>query len=153
VIHAADVGSGDVHAWHALSWHSARAAGMKTHGEIEAAVCEGFARFVQDFMGRGPKEIRAHLVVDLVVVRLRGILSAAEISLAAVLPPEKGRDMLKNVRTYLLESSSDKLRLIIETASGSRCTSMYHDVSTLMNEEIFVFTLHDTPVLREAKHK
>jgi len=97
VIHAADVGSGEVHAWHALSWHSASAAGMKTHGEIEAAVCEGFARFVQDFMGRGPKEIRAHLVVDLVVVRLRGILSAAEISLAAVLPPEKGRDMLKNV--------------------------------------------------------
>ena len=122
---------------------------MKTQGEIEAAICEGFARYMQDFMGRGPKEIRAHLVV----VRLRGILSAAETSLAAVLPPEKGRDMLKNVRTYLLESSSTKLRQIIETASDSRCTSMYHDVSTVVNEEIFVFTLHSTPVVREAKHK
>jgi len=126
---------------------------MKTQGEIEVAICEGFARYMQDFMGRGPKEIRAHLVVDLVVVRLRGILSAAETSLAAVLPPEKGRDMLKNVRTYLLESSSTKLRQIIETASDSRCTSMHHDVSTVVNEEIFVFTLHSTPVVREAKHK
>jgi hypothetical protein len=30
---------------------------------------------------------------------------------------------------------------------------MYHDVSTLVNEEIFVFTLHDAPAVREAKHK
>jgi len=126
---------------------------MKTQGEIEAAICEGVNRFMQDFMGRGPKDIRAHLIVDLVLVRLRGVLSAAETNLAAVLPPENGRDMLKNVRTYLLESSSTKLRQIIETASDSRCASMYHDVSTVVNEEIFVFTLHSAPIVREAKRK
>ncbi len=30
---------------------------MKTHGEIEAAICEGVSRFEQDYMGRGPKDI------------------------------------------------------------------------------------------------
>jgi uncharacterized protein YbcI len=51
---------------------------MKTQGEIEAAVCEGVARFEQEHMGRGPKDIRAHLLDDLLVVRLHGVLTAAE---------------------------------------------------------------------------
>ena len=29
---------------------------MKTHGEIEAAICEGISRFEQDYMGRGTKD-------------------------------------------------------------------------------------------------
>ena len=45
---------------------------MKTAGEIEAAICEGVSRFEQDYMGRGPKDIRAHLLNDLLVVRLQG---------------------------------------------------------------------------------
>ncbi len=51
---------------------------MKTQGEIEAAVCEGISRFEQEYMGRGPKDIHAHLIDDLLVVRLRGVLTAAE---------------------------------------------------------------------------
>jgi hypothetical protein len=34
---------------------------LKTQGEIEAAVCEGVSRFEQEDMGRGPKDIHAHL--------------------------------------------------------------------------------------------
>jgi hypothetical protein len=43
---------------------------LKTQGEIEAAVCAGMVRFEQDYMGRGPKGIRAHLLGDRLVVRL-----------------------------------------------------------------------------------
>ena len=35
---------------------------MKTLGEMEAAVCEGISRFEQDYMGRGPKDVRAQLI-------------------------------------------------------------------------------------------
>jgi uncharacterized protein YbcI len=45
---------------------------MKTHGEIEAAICDGIGRFEQEHMGRGPKDIRAHLIDDIVPVRLQG---------------------------------------------------------------------------------
>ena len=38
---------------------------MKTQGEIEAAVCAGIVRFEQEYMGRGPKDIRTHLIEDL----------------------------------------------------------------------------------------
>ena len=67
---------------------------MNTSGEIEAAVCEGMSRFAQEYMGRGPKDIRAHLIGDLLLVRLRGVLTAAEEHLVTALPDAKGRDLL-----------------------------------------------------------
>ncbi len=126
---------------------------MKTQGEIEAAVCDGITRFMQEFMGRGPKDIRAHLISDLLVVRLHGILSACETSLAAVLPAERGRDLLKSVRTHLVENSRDRLQDMIESACEMKCASMHHDVSTVTGEEVFVFTLRVAPSMRMAKGK
>jgi uncharacterized protein YbcI len=84
---------------------------MKTQGEIEAAICEGMSHFEQDYMGRGPKDIHAYLVGDLLVVRLQGVLTAAEQQLVKVLPAEKGRDLLKQVRTHLMETA----RPVMET--------------------------------------
>src|SRR6187455_502151 len=63
---------------------------VKTQGEIEAAVCEGMSRFEQEFMGRGPKDIRAHLIGNLLLIRLQGVLTAAEQHLVKTLAPEKG---------------------------------------------------------------
>ena len=77
---------------------------MKTQGEIEAAICEGISRFEQEYMGRGPKDIHAHLLGDLLVVRLKGVLTAAEQQLVKTLPHEKGRELLKQVRTHLIET-------------------------------------------------
>ena len=50
---------------------------MKTQGEIEVAMCEGISRFEQDYVGRGPKDIQAHVLDDLVVVRLARVLPGA----------------------------------------------------------------------------
>src|SRR5215210_5620515 len=75
---------------------------MKTQGEIEAAICEGISRFEQEYMGRGPKDIHTHLLGDLLVIRLQGVLTAAEQHLVQTLPAEKGRDLLKQVRTHLI---------------------------------------------------
>ena len=43
---------------------------MKTQRAIESAICEGISHFEREHMGRGPKDIHAHLLGDLVVVRL-----------------------------------------------------------------------------------
>ena len=75
---------------------------MKTQGEIEAAIGESISRFEQEYMGRGPKDIHAHLLGDLLVVRLQGVLTAAEQQLVKTQPAEKGRDLLKQVRTHLV---------------------------------------------------
>lgn len=62
---------------------------MKSQGEIEAAVCDGITRFQQEFIGRGPRDIHAHLIGQLVVVRLQGVLTPAERQLIAA-PPAAG---------------------------------------------------------------
>ena len=124
---------------------------MNTQGEIEAAVCEGMARFEQDYMGRGPKDIRAHLLGDLLLVRLKGVLTAAEQHLVTTLPAEKGRDLLKQVRTQLIETARPALEALVQNITGIKPVSLHHDISTLTGEEVVVFTLSEAPKFRETK--
>ena len=126
---------------------------MKTQGEMEAAVCEAITRFEQEYMGRGPKDIRAHLIGDLVVVRLRGVLTAAEQQLVKALPAEKGRDLLKQVRTHLMETARPVLEALVQEAIGAKVISLHHDISTITGEEVVLFTLAEVPQYREAKKK
>jgi uncharacterized protein YbcI len=128
-------------------------AGMKTQGEIEAAVSDGVSRFEQEYMGRGPKDIRAHLLGDLLVVQLLGVLTAAEQHLVRTLPPEKGRDLLKQVRTQLIEVARPVLAEMVGGATGVKVVSLHHDISTVTGEEIILFTLAAPPGVRDARKK
>lgn len=126
---------------------------MKTQGEIEAAICEGIARFEQEYMGRGPKDIHTHLIADLLVVRLQGVLTAAEQQLVKSLPAEKGRDLLKQVRTQLVEAARQILEAMVQEVTGVDVVSLHHDISTTTGEEVVLFTLARAPAFREAKKK
>lgn len=126
---------------------------MKTQGEIEAAICEGISRFEQEYMGRGPKDIHTHLIGDLLLVRLRGVLTAAEQQLVKTLPPEKGRDLLKQVRTQLIETARPFLEAMVEEVTCVKSLSLHHDISTVTGEEIVIFTLVEPPVRREFKKR
>ena len=124
---------------------------MKTQGEIEAAVGEAISRFEQEFMGRGPKDVHAHLIGDLLVVRLKGVLTAAEQQLVKSLPAEKGRDLLKQVRTHLVETARPLLEAVVEEATGVRPVSLHHDISTVTGEEVLLLTLAGEPNFREVR--
>jgi len=124
---------------------------VKTQGEIEAAICEGITRFEQDYMGRGPKDIHAHLIDDLVVVRLKGVLTAAEQQLVKSLPAEKGRDLLKQVRTHLIETARPVMEAMVQKVTGIEVVSLHHDISTATGEEVVIFTLATSPSFRETK--
>jgi uncharacterized protein YbcI len=126
---------------------------MKTQGEIEAAISEGMSRFEQDYMGRGPKDIHAHLVGDLLVVRLQGVLTPAEQHLVKSLPGERGRDLLKQVRTHLVETARPVMEAMVEKVTGVKVVTMHHDISTITGEKVVLFTLARPPEFREAKMK
>jgi uncharacterized protein YbcI len=126
---------------------------MKTQGEIEAAICDGMTRFEQEYMGRGPKHIHAHLIGDLLVVRLTGVLTAAEQHLVRSLSPEKGRDLLKEVRTQLIEAARPVLEALVEEVTGVKALSLHHDISTATGEKVVLFTLAEAPQFRETKSK
>ena len=126
---------------------------MKTQGEIEAAICEGISRFEQDYMGRGPKDIHAHLIGDLLVVRLQGVLTAAEQQLVKTLQADKGRELLKQVRTQLMETARPLMETMVQDATGAKVVSLHHDISTITGEEVVVFTLAGSPAFRGVKKK
>jgi uncharacterized protein YbcI len=126
---------------------------MRTQGEIEAAICEGITRFEQEYMGRGPKDIHANLIGELLVVRLQGVLTAAEQQLARSLPAEKGRDLLKQVRTQLIETARPMMETMVHEVTGVKVISLHHDISTITGEEVVVFTLAESPLFRELKKK
>ena len=126
---------------------------MKTQGEMEASICDGISRFEQDYMGRGPKDIHTHLIGDLLVVRLHGVLTAAEQQLVKSLPAEKGRDLLKQVRTHLIETARPVMEAMIQEATGIEVLSVHHDISTVTGEEVVLFTLAQAPSFRETKKK
>ena len=123
---------------------------MKTQGEIEAAVCDGIRHFEQEYRGRGPKGIRAYLLGDFIVIRLEGLLTPAEQQLAK-LPSEKGRDLLKQVRTHLIEAAKPQLQALIGGITGVTVVSLHHDISTVTGEAFYTFTFSEAPICKPKK--
>src|SRR5213596_2313810 len=101
---------------------------MKTQGEIEAGICAGIRHFELEYMGRGPKDIHAYLLGNLLVVRLQGVLTAAEQHLVKSLPAEKGRDLLKQVRTHLIETARPVMEAMVQEITGVAVLSLHHDI-------------------------
>jgi uncharacterized protein YbcI len=124
---------------------------MKTQGEIESSIAECMGRFEQEYMGRGPKDVHAFLVSDLVVVRLKGVLTAAEQHLVQKLPSEKGRDLLKQVRTHLIDLARPTIIAMVEGITGVKVICMHHDICTMTGEEVVLFSLADAPPCRELR--
>jgi uncharacterized protein YbcI len=87
------------------------------------------------------------------VVRLQGVLTAAEQHLVKSLPAEKGRDLLKQVRTHLLETARPLMEAMVQEITGIKVLSLHHDISTVTGEEVVLFTLAETPQVREVKKK
>jgi uncharacterized protein YbcI len=123
---------------------------MRTQGEITAAICEGISRFEREYMGRSPKDIHAYLLGDFVVVRLQGLLTPAEQQLTKI-PSEKGRDLLKQIRTHLIETARPILEVLIRDVTGVQLVSLHHDISTVTGEAFIIFTMAEAPLYRQAK--
>ena len=65
--------------------------------------------------------------------------------------PEKGRDLLKEVRTQLIELARPVMEEMIYATTGVKVISLHHDISTTTGEEIMLFTLAESPMFRAAK--
>ena len=121
---------------------------LKTRGELESAICLGMTRFEQEYMGRGPHDCQSYLINDLLMVRMKGVMTAAEQHLVESLPPEKGRDLLKQVRTQMMEGARKQIDSMIQVITGVQVRSLHHDISTRTGEEVVVFTLSEEPTCR-----
>lgn len=110
----------------------------RTKGQVEAAITEAITQYERDHLGRGPKEAKTFIVENLVVIRLQGILSPAERQLSE---EDDGVELIKQMRTRLIESSSDALHTLVTKETGVEVVSMHTDISARTGERIFVFSL------------
>jgi CheY-like chemotaxis protein/uncharacterized protein YbcI len=116
-----------------------------TQAETQAAICEGITGFQEEYMGLRSEQIHAHFIKELLIVRIHGTLTLAERQLSKSLTPEKGRDLIKQTRTQLVELARPMLESLIHEVTGVKIVSMHHDISTVTGEEVIVFTFVEAP--------
>lgn len=123
--------------------------GRKTKGMVEAEISNTIVKFEKEYMGRGPREVKTYIVEDMIIVRLKGVLTKGEMLL---LKNEDGVDLIKKLKANLLESVSSFLYRAIKDITGMDVVSLHTDISTDTGERIIIFTMRDNleETLREG---
>jgi len=105
---------------------------------MENAIRNAIIKFEQEFMGRGPDDVRASIVRDLVVVRLKGVLTPAERQLAKTV---EGVEMVKQLRQNLIAQGRDKLSEQVGEITKAKVLGVFTDIDVQLGERVFVFTV------------
>jgi uncharacterized protein YbcI len=110
----------------------------KTRGEAEAEITQAVVKFEKDYFGRGPLDARAFFVNDMILIRLRGLLTPGDRKLAET---REGQALLKETRRQLFESSIATFEEMIAQTVGCNLVSFHTDISTKTGERIIVLTM------------
>lgn len=119
----------------------------RTKGEMEGAIRTAIIKFEQEFMGRGPDDVKAFIVRDLVVARLKGVLTPAERQLAKT---AEGVEMVKRLRQNLIAQGRDKLCEQVSEITGAKTIALFTDIDVQLSERVFVFTV-DRDIQSESR--
>jgi len=111
-----------------------------TKGQMEAEISNTLITFEKEHMGRGPLEAKTYIIQDIVMIRLKGVLTPAESHLAK---DDEGIQLIKQVRTKLLENAQEMLREIINEITGIPPISFHTDISTKTGERFIIITLSE----------
>lgn len=112
---------------------------MKTKGQAEAAFSRSIVQFEKEYLGRGPLDARTFFIKDMILVRLQGILTKAEQTLAE---SNDGRSLVKETRRQLFETARPLLKNIVKEITGTDLLSLHTDMSTQTGERIIVLTVN-----------
>ncbi len=111
---------------------------MKTKGQLEADISNAITQFEKDYLGRGPRESRTFIIQDMVLIRLKGILTPAEETLAK---QSDGARLIKEMRMRLIESSRPLLESLVAEKTGLKVVALHTDISAKSGERVFIFVL------------
>lgn len=125
----------------------------KTKGQLEAEICEAVIKFEKEYMGRGPLETRSYIIDDMVLVRLKNVLTQAELKLADAPDRRDGRELIKRIRITLLEQGRALLESAVEKIVGVKVNSLHTDISTVTGERVVIFSLESPPVFFQSHNR
>ena len=118
-------------------------------GQVEADISEALIKFEKEYMGRGPEETKTYIIDDIILIRLKRVLTPAEQQLAGTSDEATGRTLIKRVRTELLEKARPLLEQIIIDLTGKRVKSLHTDISTITGERVIILTLESAVVFAD----
>lgn len=113
----------------------------KTRGEVEAEVASATVKFQREQQGRGPTDVRAHLVGELLLVRSRGIFTPTEAHLAA---SDEGRKLIKSARVELRSINRGEIEAIVSDIVGALVVQSYYDLSVEAAEQVEVYVFGES---------
>lgn len=111
---------------------------MTTRGIVEAAFTKAIIQFEREYLGRGPMDARTTFLNDAIFVRIKGLMTPAEQKLAT---SSEGRDLVKEMRRQLFETSRPILEGIVEEITGTQVISLHTDMSTKTGERVVVLVV------------
>jgi len=117
----------------------------KTRGQLEAEISDAITSFEKEHMGRGPLETKTYIVDDMVLVRLKGVLTKAELALVKSDRNFRARELIKQVRIELIENGRVLLEDMVRSITRRKVRSLHTDISTVSGEKLIVFTLDRQP--------
>ncbi len=109
---------------------------MKSSGQLETEISGAFNKLQKDLTGRGPEDTRTYIINDMIIVRLKGVLTTEEKHLAET---ENGKKLVKQLRLELRESHKQQFNKIIEELTGCKIVSGHSDISTKTGERVEIF--------------
>ena len=110
----------------------------KTRGQAEAEFTTAIVQFEKEYLGRGPLDARTFFIKDMILVRLRGVLTPAEQKLSE---STDGRSLVKETRRQLFETSRPLLEEIVTAVTNTALISLHTDMSSRTGERIIVLTV------------
>jgi uncharacterized protein YbcI len=110
----------------------------RTRGEVEAEITQAIVKFEKDYLGRGPLDARTFFVNDMIMIRLKGVITPAEKKLAE---SRDGQMLVKETRRQLLETCRPHIEEIVHEVIGCKMVSLHTDMSTRTGERILVLTV------------
>lgn len=109
-----------------------------TRGIIEAQLASAMVQFQREQHGRGPTDVRVHILGDMALVRSSGIFTATETHLSA---SEEGRRLIKSARQELRSIIRTDLEALVSKITGCRALRSYGDVDVNVAEQMEVYVL------------
>jgi uncharacterized protein YbcI len=97
---------------------------------------QAILHFEQDYFGHEHVQAYTYFIKDMILVRVRGILTPAEQKLAE---SRDGMFNVKDTRRQLFETARPFLEGIVRRVTGCRVISLHTDMSTSSGERIVLF--------------
>ncbi len=108
--------------------------------KLEISLREFIIKFEKEYLGRGPEDVKIYILDDMIMFRLKGVLTRAEVHLAKT---QNGKLLVKEIRRELIESLKLILKKKIEQITGKKVKSLHTDISVKTGERVIIIIFTD----------